>query len=121
MHFMLLIYADETKDLPSSEIPKLMEDYRQFTEDLFKSGCFRAGGRLQQSSTARVIRERDGERTSTSGPVAPSKDQLGGYYIVECDSLDQAAAIAGLIPGVRRGEPVEIRPLEPIAESPAPR
>ena len=105
---MLMIVADESKPLPPhNELAKLGAAYAQFTESIAKSGQLRAGVRLHPSSKATTLR---GEKLSDSSFVA-GKDQLAGFYLVECDHLDQAIAIARRIPGVNLGEAVEIRPI----------
>ena len=116
---MLLIFADESKRTPDSQ--KLMDDYREFTEGIVKSGHFRAGARLQSTSSATTVREKNGKRLTRDGPFAEAKEHLAGYFLVECELLEEAIAIAGRIPGLRFGEPVEIRPVVPTPELPAQR
>jgi hypothetical protein len=119
MQYMMMIYADETKwtKLPREQVSKVMDEYREFTQAIVRSGHFRAGSQLQPTSTATTVREKNGKRLTTDGPYAESKEQLGGYYLLECKDLDEAIAIAGRIPGVRLGDVVEIRPLVPTSEA----
>ena len=114
---MLLIFADESKRTPDSQ--KLMDDYREFTEGIVRSGHFRAGARLQSISSATTMRETNGKRLTRDGPFAEAKEHLAGYFVVECERLGEAIAIAGRIPALRFGEPVEIRPVVPTPELPA--
>jgi hypothetical protein len=118
MQYLLLIIADESKPMPPpAEMSKLMQAYTDFTQEIARGGQLRAGAPLQPSSKATTVREQGGKRQVTDGPFATGKNQLAGYYLVECEHLDQAIAIAGRIPGVRLGEAVEIRPLVPMPES----
>ena len=117
MQYMLLVIADESRPpLPNPELSRLMLAYRDFTEDLAKSGHFRAGAPLQPSSRTTTVREQGGKRLVKDGPFGEGKHQLAGYYLVECAHLDEAIAIAGRIPGVRHGEAIEIRPLVPTPD-----
>ena len=112
MQYMLLIYDDETlwERLPAGEIEQVMQEFGKFTTDLQESGAFVSASRLQPTANATSVRVRDGERLVTDGPFAETKEQLGGYYVVEADSLDDALAWAAKIPSARYGT-VEVRPL----------
>ena len=107
MQFMLLIHH-EGESLTATQLPQMMQDYMVFTQDLVKSGKFKAGDRLESSSGARTVRVRNGKTVTTDGPFAETKEQLGGYYIVEAKDLEEAVAIAARIPGARTGS-VEVR------------
>jgi hypothetical protein len=110
---MLLIYGDEKSRTRMSEPERatIFREYGEFTESIRRSGAFRAGDPLQPTSTATTVRM-NGARTITSdGPFAETKEQLGGYYIVEAKDLDEALAMAGRIPAVRHGGSVEVRPI----------
>jgi len=107
MQYMLLIHH-EADNLTAAELPQIMQEYMTFTQDLVKSGKFKAGDRLESSSDARTVRVRNGKTVTTDGPFAETKEQLGGYYIVEAKDLDEAIAIAARIPGARTGS-VEVR------------
>jgi hypothetical protein len=119
MQYMLMIHGDPNKwrEMPEAQRAKVMDEYRVFTQDIVKSGHFRAGAQLQPPSTATTVREKNGKRLTTDGPFVEAKEQLGGYYLVECAHLDEAIAIAGRIPSVRVGDAVEIRPLAPTSEA----
>jgi len=121
MQYMLLIIADESRPLPPpAELSKLMQAYGQFTQELMRSGHHRAGAPLQTTASATTVREVGGKRQVTGGPFAAGRQQVAGYYLVECAHLDEAIAIAARIPGVRLGESVEIRPLVPLPEGERP-
>src|SRR5690242_11825545 len=118
MQYLLMIYDDEKTfwKLPEAQRTKLIQEYQEFTQGIVKSGHFRAGAQLQPTSTSTTVRERNGKRVTTDGPFAEAKEQLGGYYLVECKDLDEAIAIAARIPSVRSGS-IEVRPLVPTSEA----
>ncbi len=107
MQYMLLIHH-EADNVPASELPQMMQEYMAFTQDLVKSGKFKAGDRLEPSAEARTVRIRNGKTVTTDGPFAETKEQLGGYYIVDAKDLEEAVDIATRIPGARTGA-VEVR------------
>ena len=107
MQYMLLIYSTEG-DGPDD--PAVLERYRAFGEEVREAGKFVAGGRLRPTSTASSVRVRDGELTVTDGPFAETKEHLGGYYLLDCDDLDEAIAYARKIPAAERGS-IEVRPI----------
>ena len=113
MQYLLLIYDNEKiwADMPKEESQKLFGEYMQFTQDIKKSGHFVAGDALQPVSTATTVRIRNGKSQVTDGPFAETKEQLGGYYLVEAKDLDEARKIAEKIPSVRFGS-IEIRPVQ---------
>ena|SRR5215472_9023195 len=119
MQYMLLIYSDEVKwaEMPKDKVAKVMDEYREFTQSIVKSGHFRAGAQLQPKAMSTTVREKNGKRMTTDGPYVESKEYLGGYYLVDCEDLDVAISIAGRIPSVRVGGAVEIRPLVPTSEA----
>jgi hypothetical protein len=118
MQYMLLIYDDERAFAKVTEAQKgkMMQEYREFTQDIVKSGHFRAGSQLQATASATTLREKNGKIVTVDGPFAETKEQLGGYYLVECKDLDEALAIAKRIPSVRSGS-IEVRPLVPTSEA----
>jgi hypothetical protein len=109
MKYMLLIYMEE-QTLDQAEREACYVESTQLAHDLKSSGQFLASAPLQPTSTATSVRVRDGKRLVTDGPFAETREQLGGYYLVEADDLDGAIGIAGRIPGARVGT-VEIRPV----------
>ena len=112
MEYMLLIYQNEKTrdDLAEFKNGQMFAEYRAFTEAIVKSGNFKAGAPLQPSTTATTVRSRSGKVAATDGPFAETREQLGGYYLVEAKDLDEACAIAARIPGARYGS-IEVRPL----------
>jgi hypothetical protein len=85
-------------------------DYGAFTQSIIQSGHFKAGDGLQPTTTATTVRVRDGKILTTDGPFAETREQLGGYYLIEAKDLDTAIGIAARIPGARAGA-IEIRPI----------
>jgi hypothetical protein len=110
MQYMLLIYHNESQPLSQEERGKMFQEYGAFTQDIVKAGKFKAGDPLQPTSTATTVRVRNGKTATVDGPFAETKEQLGGYYIVEAENLDEAVAIAARIPGARHGS-IEVRPI----------
>jgi len=119
MQYMLLIYDDEKARASRSETQskRMFEEYGAFTQSIVKGGQFRAGAPLQPTSTATTVRQKNGKPVTMDGPFAESKEQLGGYYLVECKDLDEAIAIAGRIPSVRAGGSIEVRPVMPLPQA----
>ena len=115
MKYMLLIYDNEKvwEGLSEAESGKLFGEYMQFTEQIKQSGQYRAGDALQPVATATSVRVREGKQLVTDGPFAETREQLGGYYLIDAKNLDEAIAIAARIPSVRLGT-IEIRPVMEI-------
>jgi hypothetical protein len=115
MQYMLLIYDAENvwRSMPEGERNAMMGEYFAYTEELRRAGAYVAGDPLQPTSSATTVRVRDGETLTTDGPFAETKEQLGGYYIVEADSLDEALEWARKIPSARLGS-IEVRPIMEI-------
>lgn len=111
MLYVLAIYENESNwvNLPPAEQEKIAGEYFAFSDSIKKSGNFVAGEALQPVATATTVRVRDGKRLTTDGPFAETKEQLGGFYLVNAKSLDEAIAMASRIPGARTGS-IEIRP-----------
>jgi hypothetical protein len=107
--YMLLIYLDE-RALDEAERAQCYAESTQLAHDLKASGQFLATAPLQPTSTATSVQVRDGRRLVTDGPFAETREQLGGYFLVEAKDLDAAIGIAGRIPGAHVGT-VEIRPV----------
>lgn len=112
MQYLLLIYDREKQEqsMDPAEHAAFMEDYRVFTDSIVQSGEFKAGDALQPVATATSVRVRDGQTLLTDGPFAETREQLGGYYLVEADNLDRAIEIAAQIPSARTGT-IEVRPI----------
>ena len=112
MQYMLLIYNDENAwaGLSEAERGEIDGDYVTFTGEIRESGNFVDGAPLHPTTTATAVRVRDGETLVTDGPFAETKEQLGGFYVVEAADADEAIAIAARIPGARYGV-IEVRPV----------
>jgi hypothetical protein len=115
MEYMLLIYNSEAdgKKMSAAEHTEIFQGYMAFTQDLTKSGKNKGGDALEQTTTATTVRVRNGKTAVTDGPFAETKEQLGGYYIVEAKDLDEAISIAAKIPGAKYGS-IEVRPVRKI-------
>jgi hypothetical protein len=117
MKYMLLIFHDDTTwgEQTESDHQQIYLEYRILIQDLQSKGKYVAGDQLQPSDTARVVRSRDGRQLITDGPFAETREQIGGFFMIEADTPDEAAAIAGRIPSARTGA-IEVRPVvEPTA------
>jgi hypothetical protein len=116
MKYMLLIYHPEEAwgGLTEAERQKMYADYRQFSQEIMASGHHLAGSELHPTSMATSVRVRDGQQLATDGPFAETKEQLGGYYLIEAANLDEAISIAARIPSARVGT-IEVRPLSETA------
>ncbi len=114
MNYLLLIYTNEKEymALSESEVKKLTGEYTEFTKSIVQAGHFKAGDRLKPVSAASTVRVRNGKAAITDGPFAETREQLGGYYLIEAKNLDEATAIAARIPGARHGS-IEVRPVYP--------
>ncbi len=109
---MLLIYDNEKiwTDMGDGERKQMFGEYMKFTQEIKASGHFKAGDALQPIHTATTVRVRDGKLNRTDGPFAETREQLGGYYLIEAKDLDEATKIAARIPSSRFGS-IEIRPV----------
>ena len=116
MQYLLLIYDNEAgmKRATEGDVRVMMKSYREFTESITKSGHMRAGDALQPTSTATCVRIRDGKTLTTDGPFAETKEQLGGYYLIEAKDLDEATKIAARVPSASTGT-IEVRPVQVFA------
>jgi hypothetical protein len=112
MQYLLMIYANEAEyaKIDPATLQKVFEECGAFTQGIVKSGNFKAGDRLQPTTTATTVRIRDGKTLTTDGPFAETREQLGGYYLIDAKDLDEALAIAARIPGARFGS-IEVRPI----------
>jgi hypothetical protein len=112
MKYLCLIYDDEAKmaKMTKQETDRLMADYGSFTNDVQTNGRFVAAERLQPISTASTVRVRDGKISTTDGPYAETREQLGGFYLIEGKDLNDAIQTASRIPSARIGA-IEVRPV----------
>ena len=111
MQYMLLIYGDEKawNRLSEDEIKATMQAYGEYSKELADSGAMRGGSELAPVSTATTVRVRNGKALTTDGPFAETKEQLGGYYLIEVANLDEAIKWAAKVPSAAFGS-IEIRP-----------
>ncbi|HEX6750532.1 MAG TPA: YciI family protein [Longimicrobium sp.] len=112
MKYLCLIYDDEARLAARTpdEAAAFTREYMEFTQGLRDGGHHRAGEALQRTDTATTVRVRDGRVSSTDGPFAETKEQLGGFYLVEARDLNDAIQVAARIPSARYGS-VEVRPV----------
>ncbi len=112
MRYMLLIYGDETQggDVPPEQQAQEMQPWFDYTDWLRERGWMLAGDALRETEHATTVRVQSGETLSTDRPFAETKEQLGGYYLLECENLDQAIEAAARCPGAAYGS-IEIRPV----------
>ena len=114
MQYLLLCCFDEKQweKLPNSQRDEIMDQYQILEDDLVESGHYRAGAKLGAISAATTVRMKNGRPAITDGPFAETKEQIGGYHLIECRNLDEAVAIAMRIPTLPAGGTVEVRPVE---------
>jgi len=112
MQYLLLIYDTEKTwaTMSEAERTKIHGEYMTFTSEIKASGHHRAGDALQPTHTATTVRVRGGKAATTDGPFAETREQLGGYYLVEAKDLDEATKIAARIPSAKLGA-IEVRPV----------
>lgn len=118
MQYLLLIYSNEAEYAarPQAEAAATMEEYGRFTQGIIQNGNYKGGERLRPVSVATTVRVRGGKTLTTDGPFAETREQLGGYYLIDASNLDEATAIAARIPGARYGC-VEVRPVWALGEA----
>jgi hypothetical protein len=112
MRYMLLICADESRvaAFGPAEEQAMLEGYMKFMEEAGKRGVLQGGERLRPVTDATTVRVQEGEVLTTDGPFAETKEQIGGYYVVDCKDLDEAIEMASKIPAAGHGA-VEVRPI----------
>ena len=112
MKYLCLIYEDESiwATMPKADSDRMMADYGALTGDLRTSGKLVAGEALQPTTTATTVRVRSGKTLTTDGPFAETKEQLGGFYLVDAKDLNDAIQIAARIPSAKTGS-IEVRPI----------
>ena len=112
MKYMLLVHHDEDvlEAIPETELQQLRAESVQLANEINSNGQYVDAAPLHPASTGTCVRVRDGKKLITDGPFAETREQLGGYYLINANDLDEALAIAARIPGARIGT-VEIRPV----------
>lgn len=112
MKYLLMIYWDEATEArkTASENEQVMGSYFAYTTEVREAGAWKAGEALHPSTTATMVRVRDGKILTTDGPFAETKEQLGGFYLIECKDLDEAIQWSSKIPHAAMGS-IEIRPV----------
>ena len=112
MRYVLMICEDESgfAAVSPEEGDAMMNGYMQFGEEMTKRGVLQGGERLRPTSDATTVQVRNGEVLTSDGPFAETKEQIGGYYVVDCKDLDEAVEVASKIPGALHGS-IEVRPI----------
>jgi hypothetical protein len=112
MRYLCLIYSEQAQwaKMSKTDADKVSADYMSYTESIKGSGHYLGGNALQPTHTATTVRVRNGKLSTTDGPFAETKEQLGGYYLVEAKDLNEAIQVASKIPGARYGS-IEVRPI----------
>ncbi len=118
MQYLILIYSDEKAgaNATKEEIDAWMGEYWAYTEAMDKAGVRKGGEALQPTATATTVRVKDGKKVTTHGPFAETKEQLGGYYLIDCKNLDEAIEWAAKCPGARVGS-IEVRPIMDFSQA----
>ena len=112
MRYLLLIAGDENArgEVSADEDAATLNEYGEWVKTMADRGVLQGGERLRPASDATTVRVRNGETLSTDGPFMETKEQLGGYFLVDCKDLDEAIEVAAKLPGARSGS-VEVRPI----------
>jgi len=112
MRYLLMIYAPEQEigAMSPAEGEALLAEYGSFGEEMGRRGILQGGERLRPTADTTTVQVRDGNVLTADGPFAETKEQIGGYFVVECGDLDEAIAVAAKIPGARHGT-IEVRPI----------
>lgn len=120
MRYLCLIYDDEQQldAMPKAECDAFLAEYFDFTDTISASGHLVASEALQPVRTATTLRQRNGRLSTTDGPFAETREQLGGFYLIEARDLNEALQVAARIPSVRTGS-IEVRPIMEFDEVPA--
>jgi len=118
MKFMFMIYHDENElqALPEREMQTLVDSALDYDDEIRRSGHYIVSDALQPASTARTIRVRSGKVSTTDGPFAETKEQLGGFFLIEAKDMNEACAVASRFPPARIGI-IEVRPVRELKHS----
>jgi hypothetical protein len=117
MRYLLMIFDDETRDADATpeQMQAVMAEYDAFTAEVDRRGANKGSEALMPTTMATSVRVRDGKVLTSDGPFAETKEQLGGYYLIDCKDLNEAIEIAALCPGAKLGT-VELRPIMELGE-----
>jgi hypothetical protein len=115
MKYLMLIYRNEREVANEAELQECYTESMQLARELLEKGCFLGANPLHPTATATAVRVRNGKRLITDGPFAETREQLGGYFLIDAKDLDEAIDIAERIPGARYGT-VEVRPVMEVAD-----
>jgi len=112
MKYMFLIYTEESNEaqLTAAERDAMLSEYFAFSKETQAKGIYIDGDELKPTATATTLRPRNGQIATTDGPYAETKEQLGGFFILECQNMDEAVGWAAKLPGARHGS-IEVRPV----------
>ena len=112
MRYILMINSDEKwyASLPPEQLQAFADEYAEFGKEMSDRGILHGGERLRPTTDATTVRVREGDLLTTDGPFAETKEQVGGYYVVDCKDLDEAIEVASKIPAARHGS-IEVRPI----------
>ena len=118
MKFLFMIFHDEAilDALPKKEMQTLVDSALDYDEEIRKSGHYIVSNALQRAQTARTIKVRNGKTTVTDGPFAETKEQIGGFFLIEAKDMDEACAVAARFPPARIGT-IEVRPVQELEHS----
>ena len=118
MQYLLMCCFEEKawNAIPEGEREAVMREYAAWIENASASGHYRAGGKLKPSSLSTTVRVSHGKPVITDGPFAETREQLGGYHVLDCRDLDEALALAARVPTLKVGGTIEVRPLEFVVE-----
>ena len=113
MKFLLLLYGDETKwiDMAPEDAQQSVEDWNAYSQQLIDAGVLLGGEALAPTTEATTVRLSEAESIRTDGPFAETREQLGGYYLIDCKDIDEAAGWAAKVPDLGEGGSVEVRPV----------
>lgn len=117
MQYIVLIYGNEKSwsSMPKQQLEQMYAEYMTYSQEMAKAGVMRGGSELKPTSAATTVRVRGGKRQVTDGPFAETKEQLGGYYLIEVPDLESALEWAARCPSARDGS-IEVRPLAQSAQ-----
>jgi hypothetical protein len=119
MKYLLMCCFDEKLwgELPETQRKNIIDEYQVLERDLEKTGHYKAGAKLGPSSATTTVRFKNGKPAITDGPFAETKEQIGGYHLIECENLDEAITIAMRIPTLPAGGSIEVRPVEYLTQA----